>query len=370
MKTAPRLAPTCKARVVGVFTICHAVRNSRSSSWPPVRGAPATIMILPPSRSRSDSRNVTPCRAHECWTFRTQSSRAAASAVGPASASNASVPENRTNPTATLRCSAPNSAARRYSRTGGDRAWSRSAPAAGADSIDRSVRVGSATSSDRSATRSTHSAGSAAAVSGESAISPGRAAVCSSAVRDAAGPHTINSRCTWGSPTRKNVNRPECRPADSCSVTAPRGVRTRPKRSRRTRIRAAARAARAGCCAPSKSSSTASPPHLSRNAPSRLATSSKPVNNRSSTSVSSSAPTLPRPDSRSVSRVKPEMSSSASVPSTSRYAVSGSAASQARTRRGTKGARDRVVVLEGTIAWLQGGRSGCARRFSRKPCIS
>ncbi len=46
------------------------------------------------------------------------------------------------------------------------------------------------------------------------------------------------------------------------------------------------------------------------------------------------------------------------MPSTSRYAVSGSAASQARTRRGTKGARDRVVVLEGTIAWLQRGTVG------------
>ena len=63
------------------------------------------------------------------------------------------------------------------------------------------------------------------------------------------------------------------------------------------------------------------------------------------TSVTSSAPSLPFCASRSFNAVKPEMSTKASVPSSSRHRAVGSVRSQSTTTRGTNGVRSTVGGL-------------------------
>ena len=138
------------------------------------------------------------------------------------------------------------------------------------------------------------------------------------AVSLAAGPLTSSSRWCAGSPTKKKWKVPLWTPTDIRSVTRPALVSSRPISRILARIRCAARQARAAWSGPSKSSSTASPPHLTRPAPSSYATASREAKVALRVSLISSAPTLPRRASRSVSLVKPEMSTNASDPSTSR----------------------------------------------------
>ena len=103
--TPPLLTPIRSGSAPGRSRTRRQASSIRSSLEPPLVGAPATSMILPPSASMSVSKNVTPCRSQASCTLRTTASSASVSASTPASASSASVPENRTNATATRRCS-------------------------------------------------------------------------------------------------------------------------------------------------------------------------------------------------------------------------------------------------------------------------
>ena len=103
---------------------------------------------------------------------------------------------------------------------------------------------------------------------------------------------------------------------DGIETTVPEVVGRRPISRSVPRMRCAARAARRAWSGPSKSSRTASPPHLTRSAPSSRVAASRPANVALRMSLISSAPTLPLRASRSVSRVKPEMSTKTTVPFT------------------------------------------------------
>ena len=121
----------------------------------------------------------------------------------------------------------------------------------------------------------------------------------------------------------EEVDRSRSRFRSTCAATTRvLPTRTRPTRSIVFCISQAARAARCSWPAPSKRSSIASPPHLSRPAPHAYASSSSAQKIGSSVSRSSSAPIFPRRLRLSVSAVKPEMSTNASDPSTARCVVS------------------------------------------------
>ena len=115
----PWLTPARSGSRKARSTMSRAVPSTRSSTSRPLPGAPLTSMSLPPLRPMSLSRNVVACRAQASWTLRTSSSRASATASGPAEASSSSVPENWMNATPTARCSEVPAAARRCSRSGG-----------------------------------------------------------------------------------------------------------------------------------------------------------------------------------------------------------------------------------------------------------
>ena len=125
---------------------------------------------------------------------------------------------------------------------------------------------------------------------------------------------------------------------DTCggrSLTRPIDVVARPDWPRARCIRRAARAARRPWSGPSNSSSSASPPHLRRSAPSSSASVNSWLKTVSRRLLSSSAPSRPRRASRSVSGVKPVMSNISRLPSTTRWAGPGSAAAHAGSSRGT-----------------------------------
>ena len=369
-KTGPQLRPIRSGSVPKRSTICRAARSSRSSWWSELRGAPAVSMILPPSRLMSDSKNVTPCRSAACWTLRTHSSSAPASAAGPSWASSASVPENCTNATAICRCSGSPADVCRCARIGGGIREARSIPADGTRGTGaRSASRGSPTSSRRSPSDPPTRAGaSRAAVCGVSPISPAAVRASTSAVALAAGPLTTSSRWIAGSPTRKKWKVPLWIPTDIRSVTSPLGVLTRPIRRSRARIRCAARAARTACSSPWNSSRTASPPHFTRLAASRYATWSRSAKVAFRMSLMRSAPTLPSRASRSVSWVNPEMSTNASEPCTSRHKAEGCSRSQVVARFGTYGSSTALPSMDlpsrrswgqsGPERWRHGRRTG------------
>ena len=97
----------------------------------------------------------------------------------------------------------------------------------------------------------------------------------------------------------------------------------------------AARAALAAWSSPVKSRRSASPPNFSSPPPCEYASSSRAANVEFMTSVTSSAPALPRLESRSDMAVKPEMSTNASVPSTSTQRRSGWLRSHSSVSLGT-----------------------------------
>ena len=162
--------------------------------------------------------------------------------------------------------------------------------------------------------------GSAAAVASVTTIWPAPAAASARQTAVAAGPTTISSRCTAGSPARTRWTGPLWMPLEARSTTRPTDVRRCPTRPSTRCMPRAARAARSGCPKPSSSSSTASPPHFSRSAPSTSAMSTSGVNTACRTSLSSSAPARPCCESRSVRRVNPEMSNITRLASSSRCA--------------------------------------------------
>jgi hypothetical protein len=132
----------------------------------------------------------------------------------------------------------------------------------------------------------------------------------------AAGPLISSSRWIFGSPTRKKSKSPLCTPTDMRRVTLPEVVGNRPMTRSVARIRWEARAARSAWSGPWNSSRIASPPHLTRSAPSSRASVSNPAKVALRMSLISSAPTLPLRANRSVSRVNPEMSTNAREPCT------------------------------------------------------
>ena len=164
-------------------------------------------------------------------------------------------------------------------------------------------------------------------------ISPASAIASIVTVSVAPGPAIRSSRCTL--PAVKKSSVPVVIPMDIRSVTVPPETRSRPTRSIVLCISQAARAARGACSGPSKRRSNASPPHLSRPAPQSYASSRSAVKTPSSVSRISSAPIFPWRESRSVSAVKPEMSTKASEPSTVRWRASGVSFIHSISRRGT-----------------------------------
>src|SRR6476660_3832266 len=87
------------------------------------------------------------------------------------------------------------------------------------------------------------------------------------------------------------------------------------------------------------------------------------------TSVTSSAPARPRPESCSDIAVKPEMSINASVPSSSRQDAAGSSRSHSNVSRGTNGTRsadawDSALVEADVIGGILLYRGSTAKRDS------
>ena len=90
--TGPRFTPSRTANRRRRSTISCSVRSMRSSSSPTAAGAPAARMILPPSRSTSDPRNVTPLRSAASCTSHTNSCSASAADRRPSSVMSRSMP--------------------------------------------------------------------------------------------------------------------------------------------------------------------------------------------------------------------------------------------------------------------------------------
>ncbi len=105
-------------------------------------------------------------------------------------------------------------------------------------------------------------AGSAAAVSRLTRISPAVAVDSISTVRLAAGPVTMSSRCD--SPTRKKWKEPVFTPTDIRRSTLPAVVSSRPTLRSVARIPWAAVAALWACPEPENQSRSASPPNFRR----------------------------------------------------------------------------------------------------------
>ena len=338
----------------------RATRSIRSSRWSALRGAPAVSMILPPSRLMSLSKNVTSWSAQACCTVRTSSSRASARALGPSWARRSSDPAYCTNATVIARCSASPAPPSRWARTGGDSGLGRLDARVRRRARDRrpgSRPRGAAPGAADRASRGSPSvrAGSSAAVAALSPICPAAEAASSRAVTLTPGPLTTSSRWRAGSPTRKKSKSPLWTPTDIRSTTAPDDVGIRPTRRSVDRIRWEARAARGACPSPWKSRSTASPPHLTRSAPSATASASSAAKVASRMSLISSAPTLPRRLSRSVSWVNPEMSTNASEPATRMWRGSGPVGDHVRSSLGAYGSSRE-----------SSSRCSCTRVFPRR----
>ena len=148
-------------------------------------------------------------------------------------------------------------------------------------------------------------------------ISPASAIASIDRVSVIAGPAMSSSR--WTLPVMKKWNVPVPIPTDIRRTIVPPLRCSRPTRSMVPCISQAARLARSAWSGPSNIRSSASPPHFRSPAPQSYASSRSAVKTPSSVSRMSSAPTLPFRASRSVSAVKPEMSTKTRVASTSRW---------------------------------------------------
>ena len=194
-KTRPRLGADVDGNGGSASTTARSVRSIRSSSSPAVSGAPATRTILPPSRSMSLSRNVTPCSSAALWTSRTSASSACAAASGPSSSIRPSCAGEADEAHSGISVLAFRGTSSNWARNGpgiAARAGVRRSPGAArrlprppALAQQQPVALGSPSLS----------ASSAAAVSGLTRISPASDAASISTVRDADGPVTSNSRC-------------------------------------------------------------------------------------------------------------------------------------------------------------------------------
>src|SRR5581483_7573768 len=102
--TWPRFTPTEILGPACASTIARTARSIRSSSSPPLAGAPATRYSLPPSRSISDSSQVIARSSASDETTLASAPSAAVASSRPSTS--VSVPENLTNATVARRCSA------------------------------------------------------------------------------------------------------------------------------------------------------------------------------------------------------------------------------------------------------------------------
>jgi hypothetical protein len=268
-----------------------------------------------------------------------RSSSPAARASGPTSARSRSVSIRSMNAAVIVRCSASLLRSRTCARaaTGMQPGISRllTSPTSGAR--PRSTYGGPASRIVVSFGPPTMAGSSMAASVGVSPISPASAIPSMTSVSLIAGPAMSSSR--WTLPAMKKWNVPVPMPTDIRRMTVPPPAWMRPTRSIVRCISHAARAARSGCCGPSNIRRSASPPHFRRPAPQSYASSSSAVKTPSSVSRMISAPTLPFLARRSVSAVKPEISTKTRVASTSRCIESGVWRSQSMTSRGTYGFR-------------------------------
>ncbi len=200
--TRPRFTPTLIGGPTPWSTIDRSVRSMRSSSFPPLAGAPATRYSLPPLRSMSDSSHVI---ARSCVSDETMSasspSVAAAAARSPTSVS---VPENLMKAAVACLCSASTASSSIGNRSDDGTSSARSPGTASASSSrggGSSAGVASRRNTKAPSRSSPTSPSSASALRVETRISPDSAASSSSSVADADGPQTISSR--WCRPSRK-----------------------------------------------------------------------------------------------------------------------------------------------------------------------
>ena len=154
--------------------------------------------------------------------------------------------------------------------------------------------------------------GTKLAVVGLSRICPRSAAASKSTVRDTAGPPTSSSR--WPPSTSEKPNRPECAPCEMPSRTCRTEFVDQPWATIE-RMRSIAATDRRAWSSSVNSTSSASPPNLTMSPPRSSHASIIWPKQRFSRSVSSSAPSWPRPARRSESAVKPLMSADTRVPS-------------------------------------------------------